>query len=285
MMTKTLGKYLSFLFIVCNVIVRGELDKEVQADVLASKAFGGSSPIESSCEAFIDKFAEAAANFTLCSILFASPIQICQSCSKQYLLANDYYQTILHGSPVDWKNRPCRDATLNLDRVHIVKQTGDYINNLWNNCFCSKCFEKALITKNGSLEIIVSNHTKHFQKLADNMLTCEWNTTSGNLSVCSHCNQQYTALNKLYEDLAEDTGEICMDIVDAVNRTRQRWSKDYKCSIRKRDHVAVIIISVIFALIPVVFYPAVYIHSSKKETDLNRRNVRQQSRRKRFSLF
>lgn len=218
MMMKSLGKNSLFLFIINIIVVTGESDRTVRADVLASKALGGSSPIESSCEAFIDKFAEAAANFTFCSILYASPIQICQSCSKQYLIANDYYQTILHGSPVDWRNRPCRDATLNLDRVHIVKQTGDYINKLWKNCFCSKCFDKALITKNGSLEIVVSNQTKKFQTLADNMLSCELNATARNLSVCTYCNGQYSSLNKLYEDMAEDTGKICMDIVDRVNR-------------------------------------------------------------------
>lgn len=218
MITKTPGNYFVFFIVICFIVVSGESEEAVREDVLASKALGGSSPIESSCEAFIDKFAEAAANFTLCSILFASPIRICQSCSKQYLLANDYYQTILHGSPVDWRNRPCRDATLNLDRVHIVKQTGDYINNLWDNCFCSKCFDKALITKNGSLEIVVSNQTKRFQTLADSMSICEINATSRNLSVCTHCNRQYSSLNKLYEDIAEDTGKICMDIVDTVNR-------------------------------------------------------------------
>ncbi len=61
--------------------------------------------IVSSCQAFIDAYADVAAEFTRCSVLFARPLRFCQNCVRQYVTANAYSSVILKVSFLSLRNQ------------------------------------------------------------------------------------------------------------------------------------------------------------------------------------
>ena len=53
------------------------------------------SNIETSCRAFIEKFADVAAEFTRCSIVNSRPIKFCEHCMNEYVTAKSVYNIIM----------------------------------------------------------------------------------------------------------------------------------------------------------------------------------------------
>lgn len=44
---------------------------------------------------------------------------------------------VLQGGPKDDKGLLCRDLILNSDRIRIVVRVGTFIEELWQDCYCS----------------------------------------------------------------------------------------------------------------------------------------------------
>ena len=54
--------------------------------------------IESSCEAYLKLYADTAANFTKCAILFARPLRFCENCVYEYVRTKAVYDVIMEVS-------------------------------------------------------------------------------------------------------------------------------------------------------------------------------------------
>ena len=53
------------------------------------------SKIESSCKAFIEKYAVVAAGFTKCSIQNARPLRYCEKCVRHYAMSQSVFKEIM----------------------------------------------------------------------------------------------------------------------------------------------------------------------------------------------
>ena len=54
-----------------------------------------STPVISSCAAFIDYFGEVSANFTKCVVSFARPLRVCEHCVEEYLRAKSAFDLVM----------------------------------------------------------------------------------------------------------------------------------------------------------------------------------------------
>ena len=57
-----------------------------------------STPVISSCAAFIDYFGEVAANFSSCVITFARPLRACENCVEEFYLAKSAFDLVMNVS-------------------------------------------------------------------------------------------------------------------------------------------------------------------------------------------
>uniref|UniRef100_A0A8C6ULU5 Osteopetrosis-associated transmembrane protein 1 n=1 Tax=Neogobius melanostomus TaxID=47308 RepID=A0A8C6ULU5_9GOBI len=79
-------------------------------------------------------------------------------------------------------------------------------------------------------------------------------STQGNQSeLCINCKNTYRDLNSLYSDM-EKNNTMCIDIEDAINVTRKRWSKTFNCSFHNEENVPIIAVSSFMLFLPIIFY-------------------------------
>ncbi|XP_069705408.1 osteopetrosis-associated transmembrane protein 1 isoform X2 [Periplaneta americana] len=209
------------------------------------------------CNKYLQQFANSTSEFTKCAIRHARPIRICEKCIYYYLDVQKSYEEILKAR--DEGGHACMMELVNLDRLEVIDGALDYVYKLWGKAECNCCF---VVEDNGTLTSQLSNVTIKFQQLYNNTTKCfekfyNPSTEKYDPKICVNCTTEYCTLNKFYEDLKADTGEgiVCMDIVDAMNLTRTKWSKRFGCyvSIPKAE-ITLIISVVVIALSPVVFY-------------------------------
>lgn len=220
------------------------------------------------CNKYLLQFANATSEFTKCAIRHARPIGICEKCVHYYLDVQKSYEEILKAQ--DEAGHACAMELVNLDRLEVIVGALDYVYKLWAKAECNSCF---VVDDNGTLTSQLSNVTIQFRQLYSNTTQCfkkfyNSSTEKYDPKICVNCTAEYCALNKFYEDLKADTGEgiVCMDIVDAMNSTRTRWSKRFGCFVSAPKAEIPLIISVaVIALSPIVFYVGARYFTSKTE--------------------
>lgn len=226
------------------------------------------------CKSHLEYFANSTSNFTQCAIRHAHPIRMCEICVDCYMNTLKAYEDILQAH--DESGHACKMELVNLDRLEVIEGAFDYVCKLWQRGQCNSCF---IVKDNGTLTPQLSNITVKFQQLYNVTQDCFnqfYNATTKKYesAICGNCTEKYCALNKYYEDLKADTGEgiVCMDIVDAMNSTRTKWSKLLGCHISEPKAEVPFIVSVILiSLTPVVFYVTAKRFSAKAESRLPRR--------------
>lgn len=84
---------------------------------------------ESKCTGILDEFADAASNFTKCSIKHARPVTLCAECINQYVAFHDIYQKLI-------TNDTCKSSLISNDRLDAVLVYHDNILAVWvkGNC-------------------------------------------------------------------------------------------------------------------------------------------------------
>ncbi|KDR23622.1 Osteopetrosis-associated transmembrane protein 1 [Zootermopsis nevadensis] len=224
-----------------------------------------------SCKNRLECFASSTSNFTQCAIRHARPIRLCERCVGYYMDVLKAHEDILKAH--DEGGHACKMELVNLDRLQVIEGAFNYVHNLWQRGQCNSCF---VANDNGTLTPQLSNITTKFQQLYSDTQNCFntfYNVTSKKYdpAICANCTDKYCSLNKYYEALKADTGEgiVCMDIVDAMNSTRTKWSKVLGCHIPEPKAEILLIISVVLTSIaPVIFYVAAKRYSGKAESRL-----------------
>lgn len=91
-------------------------------------------PYPNQCYEILDVFAQHASNLTLCSILNARPITVCERCVEQYVKFRDKYQELLNTTV---NGTSCRSVFITHDRLNAVQEYHDNILSVWNKGKCN----------------------------------------------------------------------------------------------------------------------------------------------------
>ncbi|GLH16303.1 Uncharacterized protein GBIM_20609 [Gryllus bimaculatus] len=206
------------------------------------------------CDKALQEFANSAANFTLCAIMNARPITLCEFCATNYTNVQVAYDQILKLE--DESGAPCRKILINVDRLEILENGYMYVQHLWKNGHCESCLEVV----NGTITDKLRNETQQFLKFYHKVNACfshHYKNGSYNDSVCKDCKTIYDDMNDFYEKLKNIQGEgnICVDIVDSVNTTRADWSELLSCDRKEiKLEIGLVVALVVVGLLPMVFY-------------------------------
>ncbi|XP_067883265.1 osteopetrosis-associated transmembrane protein 1 isoform X2 [Heterodontus francisci] len=162
-------------------------------------------------------------------------------------------------------NVTCSKQLLRSDRLQIVLKMHNYLQKIWIDSLCDACL-------NGN-KTAPSVDTVIFKKMLNDSLNCFDHYSSerpdhGNHSdLCIKCKVSYNNLTKWYNGMANKQ-RLCIDIVDAMNLTRQLWSKTYNCTVPCSDTIPVIAVSTFLLFLPVIFYLSSFLHSEQKKWKL-----------------
>ncbi|CAH1799803.1 unnamed protein product [Owenia fusiformis] len=232
--------------------------------------------IDQTCLAFVEAMARSAANFVECSVRHARPLHFCQSCIDDYVHVQSAYKAIAEDDIKDSTGSTCKDVLLSRDRIQVVKKTWSFVDDMWSKGYCSSCFS-SYKDVNGTVEKESSHGAHEFEILFQEVASCVSNVTGGGISpynhtskggalVCTKCLDSYNKLNKHYAHIEHEThNHVCVDLVDAMNYTRIMWSDQFHCTVKSRDLIPVICLTVFFSLLPIVFYIGSKIHGVKQE--------------------
>ncbi|XP_075970728.1 osteopetrosis-associated transmembrane protein 1 [Anticarsia gemmatalis] len=204
------------------------------------------------CDSILNEFAEYAADFTKCSIMYARPVRLCEKCIDQYINFTKKYKDML--TAVE-NGKPCKSVYISQDRLDAVLEYHDNILSIWNKGNCHACYDWSQAVP------VLSNETKYFITIFQETTSCieENNKTCTNSSqVCANCMQDYLKLDNYYKTLSADAigvDSICMDIVDSMNTTRSTWSKTLNCcKIRRTPEIIFLCCAGIISALPLFYY-------------------------------
>ncbi|KAG1681977.1 Osteopetrosis-associated transmembrane protein 1 [Nymphon striatum] len=190
---------------------------------------------------------------------------------------------------IDRYGKRCSEFLVDQDRTNIIKSVKNSVNELWNDAHCFNCF-KSHSVKNFTPSYEFSSEYVKFLQLTNSTYDCINEHTveeveyfradyeiqdvikNATESPCKPCYDEYLKMNKYFQNL-EDTHDlnVCMDIADTMNTTRQRWVKKYDCHLKTEQDIAVIITGSLVLLIPAVFYVLMYFTTYSKEHKILRR--------------
>lgn len=91
-------------------------------------------PYPEQCLEILDAFAQNASNFTLCSILNARPITVCERCVDKYVMFRDKYQELLNTTV---NGTSCKSIFISHDRLNAVQDFHDNIQAVWDKGQCN----------------------------------------------------------------------------------------------------------------------------------------------------
>ncbi|XP_050674017.1 osteopetrosis-associated transmembrane protein 1 isoform X1 [Leptidea sinapis] len=246
-------RYVVLIILVISTYKSLGSDLEQIHPVLKYRSEGYINSYPEECFDILKSFAEFASNFTLCSILNARPIRLCEHCVEHYVRFHDKYneliKTVVNGTS-------CGSLFMSHDRLNVVKNYHDGISGLWVGGNCNDCF----IWNNGSYN--AKNDTKKFYKMFNDTMECiVFNMDFDNNIVCEKCMQNYLQLDEFYKGLSKDgigVDSVCMDIVDSMNATRYIWSKNLNCcNLRRTPEVIFLCCTGIISFLPIMYYLAV----------------------------
>ncbi|CAG4941814.1 unnamed protein product [Parnassius apollo] len=206
------------------------------------------------CFEILESFSYSASNLTMCSIVNARPVRLCEKCIDKYLDFRNKYEE-LHKTSIN--GTTCSSVLISHDRLEVVLQYHNGIIEIWNKGNCNSCFDW-----NGNVPTL-SNDTKHFNTLFNETMKCLINNfdPQNNATVCEKCMQYYLELDTFYSSLSTDAiglDSICMDVVDSMNSTRSIWSKTLNCcKLRISPEVVFLCSAGLISFLPLIFYLSV----------------------------
>ncbi|CAH0728842.1 unnamed protein product, partial [Brenthis ino] len=248
---------LYLLFVLCPIgILKAnfEIYNHLQSNVfLQYNGEGYLFPYPNQCYEILDVFAQHASNLTLCSILNARPITVCERCVEQYVKFRDKYQELLNTTV---NGTSCRSVFISHDRLNAVQEYHDNILSVWNKGKCNGCFDW-----NHGIPSL-KNSTISFHKMFNDTMKCIVdNMYPQNNDVCNRCMQSYLQLDEFYKSLSSDSigvDSVCMDIVDSMNATHSIWSKSLNCcKLRRTPEIVFLCCAGIISLLPLIYYMTV----------------------------
>lgn len=206
------------------------------------------------CTDLLENIAEVTSLFELCALMNAQPFTMCMNCASMYGKAiGMLYQ--LRTNTTDPGSRLCRDQFFSSAKVSIVDKTFTHIQDLWISASCDGCYQNPV---EGHSTVTVRNETYMFTSKLAAMNKCinQSEAQSKNLTdLCVTCEQPYRDLNNFYNSLVQKSkdGNICFDMVDAMNATRFLWSS-HLCSVHHYQNAPAFVVAGVVALLVTLFY-------------------------------
>ncbi|XP_035534725.1 osteopetrosis-associated transmembrane protein 1 [Morone saxatilis] len=211
------------------------------------------------CSDLLHIFGQLYVDYVKCLVPAARPVKVCQNCYSSFGSLKNIY-TNISSDQEGPGNVSCRDSLLRSDRLMLVYLMYSNLMGIWTKSACDNC-----ITNGGQS---LNNDTLFFLTTHNQTLTCFEKYKEGNHSeLCTNCKSPYKGLNELYSGM-EKNQTLCIDIEDAMNMTRQLWSKYYNCSFPREETVPVIAVSSFMLFLPIIFYLSSFLHSEQKKRKL-----------------
>lgn len=215
--------------------------------------------IYDNCNSYLKAYGKESSEFIKCSIERARPFRLCEKCVVNYQKAVQVFADIYSN---DEQKDGCRALLLDSDRVAVLNQVHSNILKIWLEADCKNCFSEIKEDKNGTVVYSLSESTKRFLHLYENISQCiDWNQNitipveKANITVCDICLESYTDINAHFKNLMKNTSHhVCMDLVDMMNYTRLMWGKTLHCSRRFPDDLPIILMASFLGCVPIVFY-------------------------------
>ncbi|CAG7829151.1 unnamed protein product, partial [Allacma fusca] len=86
---------------------------------------------------------------------------------------------------------------------------------------------------------------------------------------CNECKKNYNDFNNFYIEIGEKDGEnICLDIVDTMNTTREIWSGVFNCVPSRKNEFWLHIGMAAICVLPLVFYLLAFLLSNVQESNV-----------------
>ncbi|KAF7646354.1 hypothetical protein LDENG_00188950 [Lucifuga dentata] len=263
-----MGAFLLLLFIHLStrVSVGEELTDRLNQDsaVLRQSSLGLFSAfpedleISDYCTDMLHIFGQRYVTYVNCLVSFARPVKVCQNCFSSYGSLIDTYVNISDQTGPD--NVSCRDSLLRSDRLMLVYQLYTNLDVIWTSSECNNCVTERF---HG-----VKNDTLYFMMKLNQTLSCFEKYQAGNQSeLCTKCKDAYRGLNELFGRM-EKNQTVCIDTEDALNMTRRLWSKNFNCSLPRKETVPVLAVSSFMLFLPIIFYMSSFLHSEQKKRKL-----------------
>lgn len=222
-------------------------------------AFKDYSDISPYCKDLLDLFGRQYVAYVNCLVPAAQPVKVCQNCFISYENLNKTY-TNISSDGVGPSGESCRDTLLRSDRLMVVFLLFSNLEGIWEKSNCKNC-----ISRDGPS---LTNDTLYFLTKLNQTYNCFDQYQQGNQSeLCTNCKNTYRDLNSLYSDM-EKNSTMCIDIEDAMNVTRRRWSKTFNCSLHNEENVPIIAVSSFMLFLPIIFYLSSFLHSEQKKRKL-----------------
>ncbi|XP_072356058.1 osteopetrosis-associated transmembrane protein 1 isoform X1 [Scyliorhinus torazame] len=217
--------------------------------------------LSESCRQLLRGFARSGAALIGCVARNARPVRVCEECIPQFHSLGEAFSNISENSG----NISCSKQLLSSDRLQIVLNMYNYLHSIWTDSVCDAC-----LNSNGTAPSV---DTVIFRKMLNDSLNCfdrysKYPDHGNRSDLCIKCKTSYNNLTKWYNKMADTQPIMCIDIVDAMNLTRQLWSKTYNCTVPCSDTVPVIAVSTFLLFLPVIFYLSTYLHSEQKKMKL-----------------
>ncbi|XP_026871331.2 osteopetrosis-associated transmembrane protein 1 [Electrophorus electricus] len=209
------------------------------------------------CLELLSIFGQRYVTLANCLVSYARPVKVCQNCYTDYNNFENIYKNISSDQSGPG-NVSCQDSLLWSDRLMLLPSLYSGLRDIWESAACTNCLT--------AYQMNLSNETLNFLAKLNQSLICFDKYQQGNHSeLCKKCKTAYKQLDELYSKM-EGNKTLCIDIEDAMNMTRQLWSKN--CSSPRKEMVPVIAVSSFMLFLPIIFYLSNYLHSEQKKRKL-----------------
>lgn len=197
---------------------------------------------ENICQKYLRELAQKQSEFVQCSTMHSVPVSLCVGCEEPFTEMHVAYMTLR-------EEKNCTDIFFDKDRINIVSTTQSILVGLWRKAYCDDCF--------------TSNNSYVFDLKRVAFDDCIRNHKN---KECTSCLSQYLNLNGFYLSLDNNNkGQVCYDMQDSMNRTREQWSKDLGCCHREFDILLFVVASCIIGTLPLLFYVTMYVLTKQQE--------------------
>ncbi|XP_037818610.1 osteopetrosis-associated transmembrane protein 1 [Lucilia sericata] len=192
------------------------------------------------CPTYLRELANQQTLFIYCITTNSVPVTMCLRCKN-------HHDGVLQA--YDLLSANCENIYFDKDRINLVASTEMLLTGLWTKAYCDDCFNN-----NNSFVFYEKNQVFNdcFQKYKKNP--------------CEKCKSQYMDLNTFYINLDQhNNGEVCFDLQDSMNRTRNMWSKELHCCRRDYNVTLFTIALGIILSLPLLFYCSTYLITKRQE--------------------
>ncbi|XP_018787969.1 PREDICTED: osteopetrosis-associated transmembrane protein 1-like [Bactrocera latifrons] len=197
---------------------------------------------ENICQKYLRELAKKQSDFVQCSTLHSVPVSLCVGCEEPFTEMHVAYMTLR-------QEQNCTDKFFDKDRINIVSTTQSILVGIWRKAYCDDCF--------------TSNNSYVFDLKRTAFDDC---ITNNKNRECASCISQYLDLNEFYLGLDKNNkGQVCYDMQDSMNRTREEWSKDLGCCHREFNILLFAVVSCIVGTLPLIFYGTLYAITKRQE--------------------